>query len=286
MFDSASSVSETEMQVVDLRNDGDFMARLIRPREMTIEISGIQRLANVFAQRPEKILQELVEVSVEMCSADSAGVTIEETLGNGESQFRWIATAGKYADFLDAVLPRFYSPCGTCLDRGQPQLFRVPKPYLDLIGVEAPPVTDGILIPWEVDGTRGTIWLLAHGPYQRFDREDYRMLQSLSDFAAIAVRHQRQQAALLTKTAAAAAAAMANELAHQINNPLQKLMQIVYLAGQGGAKVDTFARQAMEDLIKLSELVQQLLDLSRDNVVVERSSRSFDPLTPKGKSGR
>jgi signal transduction histidine kinase len=144
------------------------------------------------------------------------------------------------------------------------QLFRVPKPYLDLIGLEAPPVTDGILIPWEVDGTRGTLWLLAHGPYQRFDREDYRMLQSLSDFAAIAVRHQQQQAALLTKTAAAAAAAMANELAHQINNPLQKLMQSVYLAGQGGAKVDTFAHQAMEDLIKLSELVQQLLSLSRD----------------------
>jgi hypothetical protein len=112
MFDSASSVNETEMQVVDLRNDGDFMARQIRPREMTIEISGIQRLANVFAERPEKILQELVEVSVEMCSADSAGVTIEETLGNGESQFRWIATAGKYEGFLDAVLPRFYSPCG------------------------------------------------------------------------------------------------------------------------------------------------------------------------------
>jgi hypothetical protein len=264
MFDSASSVNETEMQVVDLRNDGEFMARQIRPREMTIEISGIRRLANIFAQRPEKILQELVEVSVGMCGADSAGVTIEETLGNGETQFRWIATAGKYADFLDAVLPRFYSPCGTCLDRGQPQLFRVPKPYLDLIGVEAPPVTDGILIPWEVDGTRSTIWLLAHGPYQRFDREDYRMLQSLSDFAAIAVRHQRQQAALLTKTAAAAAAGMANELAHQINNPLQKLMQTVYLAGQGGAKVDTFTHQAMEDLIKLSELVQQLLNLSTD----------------------
>jgi hypothetical protein len=93
-FDSASSVNETEMQVVDLGNDGGFMTRQIRPRDMTVEVSGIQRLANVFAQRPERILQELVEVSVEMCSADSAGVTIEETLGNGETQFRWIATAG------------------------------------------------------------------------------------------------------------------------------------------------------------------------------------------------
>jgi signal transduction histidine kinase len=264
MFESASSATKTEMQVVDLRSDDEFMTRQIRPRGLATEISGIRRLADVFAQRSERILQELVEVSIDMCGADSAGLTLEETLSNGETQFRWIAAAGKYADFLDAVLPRFYSRCGTCLDRGQPQLFRVPKPYLDLIGVEAAPVTDGILVPWQVDDTRGTIWVLAHGAYQRFDREDYRMLRSLSDFAAIAVRNQRQQAILLTKTAATAAAAMGNDLAHQINNPLQKLMQTVYLVGQGGAKVDTFAQQAMDDLIKLSELVRQLLDLSRE----------------------
>lgn len=64
MFDSAFSMNETEMQVVDLCNDDAFMARQIRPRETTIEISGIQRLANVFAQCPKRILQELVAVAV------------------------------------------------------------------------------------------------------------------------------------------------------------------------------------------------------------------------------
>jgi hypothetical protein len=260
MFDSALGMSKTEMQVVDLPRDEDFMARPVRARETALEISGMLSVANAFAQRPEKILQELVEVSVALCGADSAGVSLEEPTNDGETQFRWIATAGKYAGFLNAVLPRFYSPCGTCLDRGQPQLFRVPKAYLDMIGVDAPPVTDGILIPWEADGMRGTLWVLAHGPFQRFDREDYRMMQRLSDFAAIAVRHQRQQADLLRKTAAAAAAAMANQLAHQINNPLQGLMQTVFLAGQGGTKVDIFANQAMQDLTRLSELIKQLLD--------------------------
>jgi hypothetical protein len=66
MFDSISGANETEMQVVDLSSDNEFMARQIRPREKAIEISGMQRLASVFAQRPEKILQELVEVSVDM----------------------------------------------------------------------------------------------------------------------------------------------------------------------------------------------------------------------------
>jgi hypothetical protein len=272
MFDSESGVSNTEMQVVDLPNDEDFMARQVRPREIATEISGMLRLANAFVQRPETILQELVEISVAMCGADSAGVTLEEAISIGETQFRWIATAGKYAGFLNAVLPRFYSPCGTCLDRGQPQLFRVPKAYLDMIGVEAPPVTDGILIPWEADGARGTLWVLAHGPYQRFDREDYRTMQRLSDFTAIAVRHQRQQADLLRKTAAAAAAAMANQLAHQINNPLQGLMQTVFLAGQGGKQVDIFAHQAMQDLTRLSALIQQLLNPPSDSASLHAGS--------------
>jgi hypothetical protein len=264
MFDSTSGANETAMQVVDLSSNYEFMARKIRPRAEAIEISGMRRLASVFAQRPEKILQELVEVSLDMCGAESAGVTIEEVTTRGETQFRWIATAGRYVGFLDAVLPRFYSPCGTCLDRGRPQLFRVPKAYLDLIGVEAPPVTDGILIPWQVNETRGTIWVLAHGPHQRFDREDYRMMRSLSDFTAIAVRHRGQQETLTRHAATAAAAAMANNLAHQINNPLQGLMQTVFLAGQGGAEAAIFAHQAMEDLVRLSDLVKRLLTLPRE----------------------
>lgn len=264
MFDSTLIESGTEMQVVDLPEDAEFLARQTRPRAMSTEVSGLRRLAHIFAATPNRILHELVEVSMEICGAASAGITLEEHFAEGEAQFRWIATAGQYEGFMGAVLPRLYSPCGTCLDRGQPQLFRVPRAYLAMIGVDAPPVTDGILIPWQVEGTRGTIWVLAHGPYQWFDREDYRILKALSDFAAIAIRHQRQQEAILRKAAAEAAAAMAHRLAHQINNPLQSLMQTVFLAGQGGEKAEVFEEQAMNDLIKLSELVKRLLDLSND----------------------
>jgi signal transduction histidine kinase len=263
MFDSAANDETNEMQVVDLRGDAEFMGRRIRPRDVGSEVVGLQRLARVFAQRPDRILQELVEVSVDVCDAHSAGITLEETLQDGETQFRWIAIAGKYGGFVGAVLPRAFSPCGTCLDRGGPQLFRVSKAYLDMIGVQAPPVTDGLLIPWQVDKTRGTIWVIAHGPFQCFDREDYRLLQSLSDFAAIAVRHQHQQEALMRQAAATAAAEMANSLAHQINNPLQGLMQTVFLASQDGANADVFANQAMEELKRLTELVRQLLELPK-----------------------
>jgi hypothetical protein len=255
--------AKPEMEVVDLRNNDEFRTRPMRLHEVAKAVAGMQRLTHVFAKSPSDILQELVEVSVEMCGADSAGITLEEETGEGETQFRWIATAGKYGAFLGAVLPRAYSPCGTCLDRGGPQLFRVSKAYLDMIGVEAPPVTDGLLIPWQVDGARGTIWVLAHGPWELFDSEDYHLLQSLADIAAIGVRHQRDRAEQLRQAAAEATAALANDLAHQINNPLQSLVLTIFLAEKESADNKLLIHKAMEDLNRLTGLVKQLLNIHR-----------------------
>ena len=55
------------------------------------------------------------------------------------------------------------------------------------MGVEAPVVTDGVLIPWKVDETCGTIWIMAHERAEAFDGYDARMMELLADFAAMAV---------------------------------------------------------------------------------------------------
>jgi nitrogen-specific signal transduction histidine kinase len=56
---------------------------------------------------------------------------------------------------------------------------------------------------------------------------------------------------------------MANDLAHAINNPLQSLTNIVYLASQDGRDDSTrsFAMQASAELDRLSTLVNRLLAL-------------------------
>jgi hypothetical protein len=84
MFDSLQGLSRTEMQVVDLQHDYEFVGRPIREREPGVEISGMNRLARVFAQSPEMILQELVDVSIDICGAESAGITLEESPLMGE----------------------------------------------------------------------------------------------------------------------------------------------------------------------------------------------------------
>jgi signal transduction histidine kinase len=219
----------------------------------------MNRLARVFAGSSENILQELVTAAVDLCGADSAGISIEQKDSTDDNFYHWVATAGQYSGFLNAKLPRYPSACGVTLERGRPQIFRVTQRFFDLMGVQAPTVTDGLLFPWQTEDTRGTIWIMAHGRAEAFDGEDCRMMQALANFATTCVRLQQQQNLLMVQARTAAASAMANNLAHEINNPLQSLMQTVFLFERGGEGSGVFAQQAVGELSRLSDLVKQLL---------------------------
>ncbi len=254
---------DTGLEVIDILNDEAFAARPVHGRDMAVQMGSMRRIARAFVENPETILQELVNAAVEICGADSAGISIEKEDGTEKDFYHWVATAGQYSGFLNAVLPRYPSACGVCLERGRPQRFRVGQRFFDLMGIEAPLVTDGILLPWEVDKIRGTIFIMAHERTEAFDQDDFRMMDILADFAAMGVRQRRQQALLMERERAAAAAAMANDLAHKINNPLQSLTNILYLAAEGHSCRDAkeVGQQALGDLQKLSSLVEKLLAL-------------------------
>jgi transcriptional regulator with GAF, ATPase, and Fis domain len=257
------TLHDTGLEVINLYNDPAFAARTLHVRDVAVQMEAMQRLAHAFVENPETILQELVNVAVELCGADSAGISLEKEDKTDESYYHWVATAGEYGGFLNASLPRYPSACGQCLERNQPQLFRVSQRFFDLMGIEAPTVTDGILLPWQVEETRGTIWIMAHGRTEAFDVNDSRMMETLADFAAMGVRQQRQQKMLMEQASAAAAASMANELAHQINNPLQSITNVVYLAAEGesGGDAKTLGQGLSEDIQRLSGLVTKLLSL-------------------------
>src|SRR3984957_2786750 len=233
MNKSAAELEAVGLEVVDLADETVYSNRRLHSRNGAMQMEGLHRLAVAFVERPETILQELVNAAVDLCGADSAGISIEQEERTETNFYKWVATAGNYASFLNAMLPRYPSACGICLERGRPQLFRVSQRFFDLMGVEAPTVTDGLLLPWQAGETRGTIWIMAHERAEAFDESDCRMMQVLADFSAMAVRHERQQRTLMTQASASAAADMANDLAHQINNPLQSLTNLVFLAAEG-----------------------------------------------------
>jgi hypothetical protein len=263
MSTAASITGDTGLEIIDLREDDSFAARQLHVRDVILQMEGMQRLARAFVNHPETILQELANAAVELCGADSAGITVEREDGNDQAFYEWVATAGVYAGFLSATLPRNPNPCGVCLERGGPQLFRVRQPFFEIMGIEAPTVTDGILLPWEVGERRGTVWIVAHGRDEAFDGNDLRMMQMLADFAAMGVRQQRQQKQLLEQAMLGAAAGMANELAHRINNPLQSITNLVFLAEGGGMSGDakTLADELSEPVQRLSVLSARLLSL-------------------------
>jgi signal transduction histidine kinase len=257
------SLEESGLEVVDLRNDAAFEERGYHTRDIEVQMAGLQRLSRAFLESPDTVLQELVNVAVELCSADSAGISVEREDGSEREFYRWIATAGDYSGFLDAILPREPSACSVCLERGTAQRFTVSQRFFDILGVKAPLVTDGILLPWRTEDTRGTIFVMAHGRSQAFDPSDVRLMTMLADFAAMGYRQQKQQKRLVAQERASASAEMAHRLAHEINNPLQSMTNAAYLLSQGHSESDTKAlgHELSKDVARLSSLVRELLAL-------------------------
>lgn len=252
---------DTGMSLRDLLEDEAFRQRTKRAHDYVRDAEAFRRLAAAFTEGPQQVLQELCDIAVQSCGADSAGISLEETQADGERKFRWVAIAGSFKHFLHGTTPRFFSPCGTCLDRGRAQLYKVSKPYYDFLGIEAAPINDGILIPWITDNARGTFWCVAHESQEAFDFDDYRLLENLANFASVALRNQIQELELRKREAASAAALMAHEMAHQINNPLQTLSNLLYLAELGVGDTPNNLKLASEEMVRLAEIVRQLLRL-------------------------
>lgn len=197
IFNQQTKIAESGMELRDLLDDPEFPFRKKRPRKETYAPDAYRTMAGVFADNPDVILQCLVDVATTFCGADSAGISLEEENEKGQRRFRWIAISGSFAPFLGGTTPRFFSPCGTTLDSGRVQLYRVGKTYYDYLGIKADPITDGILIPWRAGEIRGTVWVVSHRDRAAFDLEDFKLITGLADFAAIAVQnrfHQRKLA--------------------------------------------------------------------------------------------
>jgi DNA-binding CsgD family transcriptional regulator len=185
--------AESGMELRDLLADPEFPHRKKRRRRECTAAEAYRSVARVFADNPDVILQRLVEAATTFCGADSAGISLEEGDGDGPERFRWIAISGTFAPFLGGTTPRFFSPCGTTLDRGRVQLYRVGKTYYDYLGIKADPITDGVLIPWQAGEMRGTLWVVSHRHREAFDLSDLKLIDGLADFAAIAVENRFHQ---------------------------------------------------------------------------------------------
>jgi signal transduction histidine kinase len=138
------------------------------------------------ADSPERVLQRLVDTALELCSAESAGLSLLEE-ENGRKIFRWHGVAGQYAPYLWGTTPREFSPCGTVLDTDKLQLMSQLDRHFTYFSAVQPRISEALLVPFHVAGQAvGTIWVISHNPNRRFDAEDARVMSTLGEFAAAA----------------------------------------------------------------------------------------------------
>jgi DNA-directed RNA polymerase specialized sigma24 family protein len=89
--DTESVSEDTGLEVLDLDSHIEFTARRLHTRDVAWQIEGLRRLTHCFVQSPDTILQELVNAAVELCGADSAGISLETEEKDDANYYHWVA---------------------------------------------------------------------------------------------------------------------------------------------------------------------------------------------------
>ena len=166
-----------------------LLHRLSRPRDYETENRALVALADELSNHPRNLLQKLAEIALELCRADSAGISMLEPDGKA---FRWHACAGVYATNLETLMSGSSSPLAVAVAQDVPMLFEHPAGLFDLPAGIEPAIAEMLLIPFH-EGRKavGIIWIIAHSSARQFDQEDLRKMTSLSAFASAAYHAKR-----------------------------------------------------------------------------------------------
>lgn len=173
----------------------ELASRPSRAPDYEAESRALGLLAQEMETDPRRVLQKCAELVMELCEADSAGISILEA-GGASGMLRWQAAAGAFAPNLHGTMPQEASPCGTVMERDCVLLFKEAERFFPALQGFEPRIYENLLTPWHSKGKAvGTLWAIKHSPEGRFDAEDARLLQNLSHFAAAAFQmHQNEQA--------------------------------------------------------------------------------------------
>ena len=181
-----NSKSQNSLDLESVIVTAELNHRPFRTPDFQAENAIIVSLVEEMAKSPEDIFQKLVEAVLELCDAQSAGISL---LDKGNKKFFWPAIAGKWKPYIGGGTPRDFGPCGTVLDRNATLLFSHPERHFNYLAEASPAIEEGLLALFYINGKAvGTIWAIAHDAEHQFDVEDARALESLSKFTSAAYK--------------------------------------------------------------------------------------------------
>lgn len=171
----------------DIDISQELLSRRVSAPNRRAESAAMYASAEALTQGPGPALKQLARHAVELCDADSGGVSVIEATET-DVLFRWRALAGEVERYEGGSTPRDWSPCCECLKAGRAILYSYPErhfTYLQQLGV---PIVEGLVIP-VLSGTLplATVWVASHTPECQFNAEHVRIMTSLGDFTSSAL---------------------------------------------------------------------------------------------------
>jgi signal transduction histidine kinase len=243
----------------DVLINGELGLRPRRAPDHARENQAFSDLAKELADNPDNMLQRLTEIALDLCSADTAGISLLEG-----DVFRWEGLAGVYASYRNSTMPRTASPCGVCIDEGLTQLMYFPDRCFPALSAE-PRFVEALLIPFAVKGrTIGTVWVVAHSEERKFDAEDERIVRTLASFAAAG--WQQWKAREVAEASSRRKDEFLAMLGHELRNPLSAIIAATAILQRSDGSV-ALVKQAVDVLGRqgrhLARVIEELTDLAR-----------------------
>jgi two-component sensor histidine kinase len=233
---------------------------------------AIQDLALQMADHPADVLPRLVALAMELCEADSAGISLFEAQPGSPGIFRWHHLTGRLAGFVDATTPRDFSPCGVCLDARMPILMAHAERFYPWISAAKILVPEVLLVPLfeRTETPLGTLWIVGDEGKQ-FDAGHARVMGELAAFAGLAMRMIAQAKAL--QEAVEQQETLTREMSHRVKNLLSITSSIVSMTGQTAA-----SPKEMTDSVlgRLHALAQSHALIRRTSDIPEQKSGSLE----------
>ena len=147
---------------------------------------ALQLLADCVLQRDHRCLVRiLTDIALNLCRAETSGLSILDIAADGSKIFRWDALSGALSHAVGGTTPRDWSPCGTTLDMNCPQLFQLPEKFFTYFDKARPQILEGLVLPLRTaNGSEfGTLWIVSHSKERRFTSADVDIMTSLCAFA-------------------------------------------------------------------------------------------------------
>lgn len=255
----------------DVVINSELLSRPSKAPDYEAENQALMGLAQSLADAPDQILHRLAETALQLCRADTAGISLLEQQ-DGAEVFRWEALAGVFSDRLNATMPRNASPCGTTIDRNATQLMYMAERIFPALKSE-PPVVEALLIPFHVaQKPIGTVWVVAHDERRKFDQEDERIIKTLAQFASASWQ--------LWQARVGAEAAARNERQHALD--LAAVNEALKGNIDSRTKVEEQLQQLNTELqARISEKTAELAKANTDLVRFIEDGKNFDRELPR-----